>query len=279
MTNPEQGVGSKIKNDTYFVHLMGILRQFISACTNGDLSRAVNLYSTGKIDHNANDNLAFQCAASNRHSRVIKWLYNLGGIDVNMHGPIAFRIACAHGKMDLVQWLYGLNIVDIHANNDIAFAYACQYGHLSIAKWLYSLGNVNRYNADSTFICTCKYGNIQTVKWLYTLGNVNVNATDVEGLTPFSAACYYRNLPIVEWLSTLDGIDICINYDGYLYYEAHIWKDEHIARFLIHRGIYPSDGIPVRMLALYNKCYQRANTAAKVIQRWWKFRSAMRWDA
>ena len=146
---------------------------FITACKNGKLMKAQDIYNTYKPNIHADNDKAFRSVCKNGHKEVAQWLMTLDDKpNIHVFDDQAFRVACLNGNLEVARWLMTLDDKpDIHALDDIAFRYACYNGHIETAQWLMTLEDKPNIRAenDFAFIYANKRGHIEIVKWLITI--------------------------------------------------------------------------------------------------------------
>lgn len=231
-------------------------RDFINACSNGNLALAKEIYSRCRV----NTYEAFRAACINGHLPVAKWIYTLGDIDgndcnqiiydmsyvnVDVDGDVdidivqwlfthaefkfndTFRDACKSGDLQSVKWLHSIApaLGGINDNYRVGFHNACCNGNLPVAKWLYEIGAVNTY--DSLFTHTSEDGHLPVMKWLHSLGGISQDAYN----DAFTNACMEGHLDIAKWLYEVTTIDVNAN-DNEAFHQACMSDHLIVAKWL-----------------------------------------------
>ena len=136
--------------------------RFNIACINGDLSTAMQLFTSNKYI-SANNDYLFRQVCCNGHLVTCQWLVQIQPkINASAFREEAFRSACENGRLELAQWLVCIKpTINISYYHNYPFRLACINGHLELAQWLVQCVLAR---PNPVFICAYKEGTYMVCK-------------------------------------------------------------------------------------------------------------------
>lgn len=161
-------------------------KQFIDACANNDLERAIQLlHDNPMLNNSANNSVfeeAFTSACRKNYLEVAKWLYFVKP-DIKISGDreTNFKIACEYGHLKMVEWLLFVKPdIKISTDDEAPFRMACAYGHLNVAQLLLIVKpDINiSILGDRAFKMACRNRHLHVAQWLQTLKPYAYNAKE-----------------------------------------------------------------------------------------------------
>lgn len=194
------------------------LKQWFQAAKSGDLETIKKLVAAANV--NAKNHLghtALMLAASQGHSRIVKFLLDIPSIDINAQSNTkntALIEATASEKPDIIRMLLDRPEININMQDqrdETAFMYACS-GSLRLAKLFLNRPdldiNIQNDSGFTALIFAVEFELVDVVEELLKLANINVNIQDKSGLSALMLAAKHGNQRIVELLIQAPNINL-----------------------------------------------------------------------
>lgn len=77
---------------------------FIAACQNGEIDKAISMYESYGYPHNILI-ASFIHSCGEGHLEVAKWLRRLG-VNIRTPSDAGFMVSCMHNRFEIIKWIY-----------------------------------------------------------------------------------------------------------------------------------------------------------------------------
>ncbi len=158
-----------------------INKDFLRACTVGDLEKVIFLLNSPHIPIRANihyqDDDCLIRACEHGHTHIVKYLLTSldldEHVDISLYNYLGFVIACENNQLELVKYFLTeftfSQKIDVETYSGIAFVEIAKRGHLEIVKFLFSeyefRQDITEKSLDICFYNACIHKNYDIVSY------------------------------------------------------------------------------------------------------------------